>query len=168
MIVIDRPDKRRQPAPVALSGEDWQAGGGMADIIDGLHRDRHIPDRLLMAAGRLLWDMTRCHGSSAGLVMRMGDYVEAGGATDGGLPARFGADLDAFLRMERTLSRMRRHERELLAFLIRSNDRKMGGGLAEWGGRVSSYGTPKTARAAATGQVRAMLETVAELQGGGA
>ena len=136
--------------------EDWQAGGGLPDIVRELHRDRHLPARLVQAACHLVADMARCHGSSGGLVSSHGVRVD-GGSGDRDLGPV--ADVDAWQRMSRVLSSLRPHERELLTWCIVSGELERGS-LADWGRQLSAYSTPRTARAFAAGQIRSMLETV--------
>lgn len=142
------------------TGEDWQAGGAFRDIIEDLKREGHVSDDLYVAGCRLILDMTRCHGTSHGLVSRYGDQVDGGEPSR--LPPRHLPDIDAFNRMDRILGSLRRHERELLTYCVTSRDH-LRGGLTNWGKQRSRYTTAKTARAHAVGQVRALLESIFEL-----
>lgn len=144
---------------IECGNEDWQAGGALPDILHGLRRDGHIDDELYIIGNRLMNDMQRCHGSSAG-VSRYGDQIDAGASNL--VPGRHRTDIDAFQRMDRVLTHLRRHERELLTFCVLSRELPHGG-LADWGKAHSRYATSKTARAYTTGQVVAMLRTVGEL-----
>lgn len=143
-----------------LGSEDWQAGGAFPDIVKDLKLDKHIGDRLYIAGCRLAHDMQAIHGTSAGLVSRYGEYV-ASGVSDR-LPARFGTDGDAFKRMCVVLGHLREHERSLLQFCIVSRELDRGK-LCDWGRQNSGYATSKTARAAATGQIRSLLESIEEI-----
>lgn len=143
--------------------DDWQAGGSLADILHDLKREGHIGDTLYVDGCRLVHDLTRCHGSSVGLTARYGDQVDSGGS--GYLPGMRQSDPDAFARVERVLSALRQHERRTLQHCILTRQQRRGG-LAAWGRLRTAYRTEKTARAAGTGEVRALLETISELYRG--
>lgn len=137
--------------------DDWQAGGSLLDTALRLHSDGHIGDRLLAAGGRLVRDMTVCHGTSAGMV---GQYDGPTGRSDPHtrLPVRSGA-YEAFARMQRVLDALRPHEKDLLRFLVCSRDLERGS-LADWGRQTSAYQSKPTQIASAAGQVRCLLETI--------
>ena len=139
-----------------VGSEDWAAGGALGEIIDDLRREGHLTDDLYAAGGRLVHDMTRCHGSSS--AWGVGAYGERIGRGDG-VSRR--ADFDAFQRMAAVLARLREHERTLLAFCILSRELERGK-LADWGRKASSYKTRQQCKAFAVGQIRSMLETVAD------
>ncbi len=140
--------------------EDYQAGGALPELLIDLKREGHIDDRLYSAGSRLVLDMTRCHGTSAGLTAQYGDQVQGGRSEK--LPSRFAVELDAFRRMDRVLGGLKQHERETLRQCVVSKELQRGN-LSDMGRRNSRYATPKTARAFAVGQIKALLESVAEM-----
>jgi hypothetical protein len=139
-------------------GYDWQAGGALTDILTDLRREGHISDALMVSACRLVHDMTRMHGSSAG-VSSYSERLDSGVA-----PSKRScrSDPDAFARMDRALGLLRRHERQLLATCILAKENHRGT-LTDWGRQHSQYKTPKTQKAMATGAMRSLLGTIHEI-----
>jgi len=140
--------------------EDYQAGGSLPDVLNDLKREGHIDDRLYIAGSRLVIDMTRCHGHSGSLVSKYGDQVQGGGSEY--LPSRFKTDFEAFRRMDAVLNGLKEHERHTLRECVTAKEAQRGQ-LSDIGRRRSGYTTAKTARAFAVGQIKALLESVAEM-----
>lgn len=149
-----------EPAPAAALNEQWQAGGSFQDLIQTLLKEGHITDDLYVAGCRLVRDMQRSSGCSDGLIARYGAQVDCAKGDGGMLGASY--DRDAFRRMETVLRGMRTHERMLFQSLALSRERARGS-LADIGRQSSRYGTSKTAKAFAAGQVRSLLQTIHEL-----
>lgn len=139
--------------------DDWMAGGSFPDLLTDLKRQGHISDDLYIAGCRLVHDMTRFHGSSAGIVAQYGERTAKG---DGSSERRNVSDFDAFRRMDAILSAMRDHERKMLAFCVLSRELERGS-LADWGRQQSSFKTRQQAKAVAVGQVKTLLQTISEL-----
>lgn len=161
----NRLDARKEAVDLFLSelmdsGDDWEAGGSLPDLLEELYKGEHIDVRHLAVAGALVCDMRQIHGSSGGLTARYGSQVDGGRSE--GRPPRFGARPEAFDRMNRVLRGLRQHERELLKRCILNRELRRGG-LAQWGREQSAYAHGDTARAFAVGQVKSMLETLGEL-----
>lgn len=146
-------------------GEDWQAGGSIGDIIDSMYKEGHVRDELYVICLRLLDDMRRTHGTSGGIVLELGERVQTSVRERTAPPG--GGDPDAFDRMERALSKLRAHEREMMAYLIRTRELPPGG-LAHVGQQSSGYKHARSARAYMTGRIVALLESIAEVYPRGA
>lgn len=162
MIVEDITERLVQVGLNAKYGEleDYQAGGALPELLIDLRREGHIDDRLYSAGSRLVLDMTRCHGTSAGLTAQYGDQVQGGRGEK--LPGKFKTELDAFRRMDKVLGGLNAHEREVLRQCVVSKELQRGN-LSDMGRRLSGYTTAKTARAFAVGRITALLESVAEM-----
>lgn len=137
-----------------VGSTDWQAGGAFGDIVDDMARSQHISADLYRGARRLLSDMRRAHGTSAGV----GLYGEDRRGGDG---RPCSGDLEAFDRMSRVLGRLRAHERALLSWCILSRELRSGE-LADWGREHSRFKTRQQAKAYALGQIRSLVESITE------
>jgi hypothetical protein len=144
------------------SSENWMAGGSFRDVLMELHKEGHISDVQYVTACRLVQDMQRAHGSSAGIVSQTQERVQTSLRSRTAPPG--GGDPDAFARMDRLLSQLRGHERDVLAFLILKRELPRGS-LSDLGRLLSRYQTNKTTRAAAVGRIGALLDSVVELYG---
>lgn len=140
--------------------DHWHAGGSFPDILHDLMREGHLTNEQYIAGSRLCHDLTRCHGTSCGLTARYGDQVEGGRSE--GLPQPFRTDPDAFTRMDRVMSKLRDHERTVLQFCVMAREAKRGT-LSDLGRQTTNYKTAKTTKAAATAQVRGLLQSLVEL-----
>ena len=140
-------------------GDDWQAGGAMGDIIEGLRKERHIRDRAFAATVRLLEDMRQAHGTSGGIVPVIAERVQSSVRPLLWPPG--GGDQDAFQRMQSVLNRLRGHEREVMAYMIRARELPRGS-LSERGRQLSGYEHSRSARAYMTGRICALLDSIAE------
>ena len=58
------------------SSENWMAGGSFRDVLMELHKEGHISDVQYVTACRLVQDMQRAHGSSAGIVSQPQERVQ--------------------------------------------------------------------------------------------
>jgi hypothetical protein len=129
----------------------------MGDVLETLHQEGRLTDRRYRAGMLFLADLQATHGDSSGLVGQIGEKVQAGVrerlAPPGG--PRGIADLDG------RLNRLRRHERELMGWLVRHKERNRGS-LADLGRVDAGYVTVKTGRAYAAGRISALLDTLAE------
>jgi len=140
-------------------GQDWMAGGGIADVLGILQREGHIPSHQVLAISKLLDDMRAAHGSSKGLVCQMDNDRVGNSGTALFLTSH--GDLYAFERMQSLLASLHPHERRTLAHLITYKEKDRGS-LNDFGRTHSAYETPKTARAFAIGRVSALLQSIAE------
>ncbi len=141
--------------------ENWMAGGATEDVVDELRKEGHVTDRQYVAVRRFLDDMRKAHGSSGGIVPQYGERVQSSLRERMAPPG--GGDPDAFVRMNRVLTGLREHERQLLGYLIVKRELPRGS-LTDRGRMTSGYSNGKTARAFTTGQIRALFESIAELQ----
>lgn len=139
---------------------DWMAGGAVGDVVEELRKEGHISDRQYVAVCRLLEDMRRAHGTSAGIVPEYGERVQTSVRPRGRPPG--GGDPDAFNRMDRLLGSLREHERRMLGYLIVKKELPRGS-LADYGRQASGYKHNRAARAFATGKIRSLLESIEEL-----
>ena len=143
-----------------VADEHWQAGGAFGDVVAELVKEGHIPQSLAAAAHRLLMDFRGAYGSSEGIVSQVTERVQSSVRMRDrppGYPANSCQE-----RMSYVLRHLRAHERETLHWLVMKRELPRGS-LADLGRVTSAYKTQKTARAAATGQVRALLATICEL-----
>lgn len=140
-------------------GEDWQAGGALPDILHDLKREGHLSDTLYVDGCRLVHDLTRCHGTSAGLTGRYGEQVDMGRGD--GMPRSWQTDPDAFARVERVLSSLRHHERRVLERCILARQMARGA-MGEWGREMTAYSDRAQCKAAAVGIVVAMVRSISE------
>ena len=141
--------------------ENWMAGGSMGDVVAILRREGHLSDMQYAAAARLLRAMRRAHGSSGGIVGELQERVQTSIRERIAPPG--GGDPDAFALVDRVLSKLRRHERELLGHLIVMRELPRGGSLADRGRARSGFEHTRSARACTTGQIVSLLDTVVEL-----
>lgn len=143
-----------------VRSEHWQAGGALGDVVLELQKEKHLTTEQVRAALSFLRDLRSAYGSSAGVVGQIAERVDASLTLRLGPPGR--AANASHERMSYVLRQLRAHERETLHFLIMRRELPRGG-LSDLGRIYSGYRTQRTMRAAATGQVRALLATVAEL-----
>lgn len=139
--------------------EHLHAGGSFPDIILDMKREGHISDNVYVSGARFIHDLTRCHGTSAGLTSRYGDQVDAGRGER--LPPRFATDVDAFARVDRVLAALWDHEREVLTFCVLSREAKRGA-LVDYGRQRSAFKTRQQTRAVAIGQICSLLRSIHE------
>lgn len=143
------------------SSEDWMAGGCLGDVLVELRKEGHISDQQYALACCLLRDMRKAHGNSNGIVASfMQERVQTSTRNRDRPPG--GGDPDAFRRMDAVLHGLRRHERDVLAYLICRRELPRGS-LSELGRGRSAYKTQKTMRAAAVGRIGALLDSIAEV-----
>jgi hypothetical protein len=131
----------------------------MGDIVDALRKEGHIRDRPYAAVARLIEDMRRAHGSSKLGSVMLTERVQ--GSVRPLFWPQGGGDLDAFHRMDAVLSRLDRHEREVMAYMIRARELPRGS-LSERGRQLSGYEHGRSARAYMTGRICALLDSIAE------
>jgi len=143
---------------------DWMAGGSFGDVVLELRREGHVSDAQYGAAARLLRAMRSIHGTSGGIVPEIQERVQT--SIRQCLYPPGGGDPDAFAFMDRLLSRLRGHERELLGYLIVRRELPRGS-LADRGRVKSAYEHNRSARAFTTGQIVSLLDSVVELAGVG-
>lgn len=142
---------RKRPAPDA-------PGGSFPDVISDLHSEGHISARGFRAAVLFLSDLRAAHGSSGGLVSQLSDKVQTG-ARELLWPPGGPVGIAEF---DRRVNRLRPHERQLLAFLVKHREHARGT-LADLGRQISGYKTAKTMRAVVVGRVGALCDSLAEL-----
>jgi hypothetical protein len=150
------PLARAEARKLAFHG---MAGGSMGDVMEELHKEGHIRSAHYVAVCKLLDDMRRSHGTSAGIVSMPSERVDT--SIRDRLAPPGGGDQDAFARMSKALERLRSHERELLAFLVLQRELARGA-LSDYGRQWSSYKTNKTTRAVAVGKVSSLAASIAE------
>ena len=136
------------------------AGGSFPDVLNELHKEGHITATQYAAASRFVMDLQRSHGTSDGIVSQTQERVQT--SLRERLAPPGGGDVDAFARMDKLLSQLRRHERLILEFLILRRELPRGS-LCDLGRQLSRYQTNKTTRAAAVGRIGALLDSVVEL-----
>lgn len=129
----------------------------MGDVLDSLREDGHLSDRRYKAGMLFLADLQAAHGSSDGLVGQTAEKVDNGvreRLRPPGGPSGIAA-------LDQRLNRLRKHERELMGWLVQHKERNRGS-LADLGRVDSGYRTVKTGRAYAAGRVASLLDTLAE------
>jgi len=133
----------------------------MGDVLEQLHREGHISDKLYVVAARLLEDMRRAHGTSGGIVtLELSERVQSSTRPRWRPPG--GGDPDAFSRMDSVLGRLHAHERETMAYMIKARELPRGR-LADRGRQVSGFEHSRSASAYMTGRICSLLESIAEL-----
>lgn len=140
--------------------EHWQAGGALGDVVLELQKEKHLTEGQVRAALAFLRDMRAAYGCSDGVVGQIAEKVDSSTRSRVAPPGR--PANGSHVRMSHVLRNLRMHERETLHFLIMKREFTRGS-LSDLGRMSSGYQTQRTARAAATGQVRALLASVAEL-----
>jgi hypothetical protein len=132
-------------------------GGSMGDVLDSLREEGHLSDRRYRAGMAFLAELQASHGQSAGLVGQLAEKVDTG-ATQRLWPSGGSRGIVA---LDARLNRLRRHERELMSWLVQHKERNRGS-LADLGRIDSGYQTVRTGRAYAAGRIAALLDTLAE------
>jgi hypothetical protein len=129
----------------------------MGDVLDSLREDGHLSERRYKAGVLFLADLQAVHGSSDGLVGQTSEKVDTGvreRMRPPGGPC-------GIVALDQRLNRLRKHERELMGWLVQHKERNRGS-LADLGRVDSGYRTAKTGRAYAAGRIASLLDTLAE------
>lgn len=143
-----------------VASEHWQAGGALGDVVVELQKEGHLTNEQVKCALSFLRDLRSAYGSSEGVVGVVCERVDS--STRSRLLPPGQPSNAAQARMSHVLRHLRQHERETLHFLIMRREIPRGG-LSDLGRMHSGYKTQKGTRAAATGQVRALLASIVEL-----
>jgi hypothetical protein len=138
-----------------------EAGGAMAEVLAELAKHKRLSKLELSAGAMFLRDLTAHHGRSGQTGIPTNDRVDTSINLSGSQVWAHGWTR-AHERCQRALDALRRHEREVLEWMICHRE-KARPDLASLGRRMSTYSDKAQAVAAGVSCIAGVLRTLAEV-----